>query len=407
MNEIVKQKADKLAQGATVLLGLSIPLSTAMDGILLALIVVLWLLGDNFRWKYTIIRNNPVALASLCVFAIYSIGLFYGHVDKGALSDAKTFLLLPMMITLFQQERIRRYAWWAFLVSMMLTLGLSYLAFFHILPSNPIIKLRPNDLGIVLLNRTTQNFFMAFTAYLLAVKARFVDTRFLQVTFAVLSLLALINVLFIVPSKTGQILMGLLMGFYLFDWLHWKGVVAAGLMIVIIAGVIYRMPDSAVNIRISQMIQEYNEWRPGKSARIESSTGLRMEFYHNSLKVIRENPLFGVGTGGFTNAYQKQVRNSPMVVTVNPHNQYLLTAVELGLVGLGTLLLLFLVQWRSAIRLTSKQDRMLAHALLLAIITGSLFNSFLTDHTEALFYIWVTGILFAGFSSPQHADAMS
>jgi O-antigen ligase len=121
---------------------------------------------------------------------------------------------------------------------------------------------------------------------------------------------------------------------------------------------------------------------------------------HNRLKIIRENPLFGVGIGGFINAYKKQVKNSPMVATDKPHNQYPLTAVELGLVGLGVLLLLFVVQWHSAIRLPGKQVRMLAYALILAIITGSLFNVFLADHTEAFFYIWVIGILFSDpFSS--------
>jgi len=42
----------------------------------------------------------------------------------------------PLMITLSQEERIRRYAWWGFLSSMLLTLALSYLIFFHFLPDN-------------------------------------------------------------------------------------------------------------------------------------------------------------------------------------------------------------------------------------------------------------------------------
>lgn len=405
----VGRKADELAKWTAVLLGLSLPLSTAMDGILLALLVILWLLGDDFRLKYAIIRSNPVALWALVMFGLNVIGLLYGHVDKEALSDAKTFLLLPLLITLFQEVRIRRYAWWAFLFSMVLTLTLSYLIFFHLLPDNPIIvsEMRLSDTRGVLLNRITQNFFMAFTAFLLAVKARFAGTRFLQMAFTVFSLLAAVNVLFIVPSRTGQIVMLLLMGFYLFEWLRWKGVMVAGLMIVLVAGLIYRMPDSAVHIRLSLLIQEYGEWQPGHAASIESSTGLHMEFYHNSLKIIRENPVFGAGTGGFAGAYQRQVKNSPMVVTDNPHNQYLLTAVELGLVGLSALLILFVIQWRTAARLPRGQDKILAYAMLLAIITGSLFNSFLSDHTEALFYIWTTAILFTGTSSHRDRDAES
>ena len=403
----IAPKADELAKWTAVLIGTSLPLSTALDGILLGLMVVLWLLGGNFRVKFITIRKNPVALAALVMCGITVLGLLYGHVDKGALSDVKTFLLIPLLIILFQEERIRRYAWWGFLASMVLTLVLSYLIFFHLFPEIKADKMLPIRPGTVLIGSIAQNFLMAFATFLLATKARFAETRFLRAVFAFFSLLAAINVLFMVPSRTGQVVLVLLMGFYLFEWLHWKGVIAASLMIVLVAGVIYGMPTTAVHIRISQLFQEYGEWQPSHAASMESSTGLRMEFYHNSLKIIRENPLFGVGTGGFAGAYKKQVQNSPMVASENPHNQYLLTAVELGLVGLGALLILFAIQWRTAARFPRGQDKMLAYALLLAIITGSLFNSLLTDHAETLFYIWGSGILFAGPSPASDAEAIS
>jgi O-antigen ligase len=407
MPQTVFRKADELAKWTAVLIGASLPLSTALDGILLGLMVVLWLLGGNFRVKFITIRKNPVAVAALVMCGITVLGLFYGHVDKGTLSDAKAFLLISLLITLFQEERIRRYAWWGFLASMALTLVLSYLIFFHLLPEIQADNMKPIRPGTVLIGSIAQNFLMAFTVFLSATKARFAETRFLRVVFGAFSVLAAINVLFMVPSRTGQVVLVLLMGFYLFEWLRWKGVIAASLMIVLVAGVIYGMPATAVHIRMSQLFQEYGEWQPERAARIDSSTGLRMEFYHNSLKIIRENPLFGVGTGGFAGAYQRQVRNSPMVATENPHNQYLLTAVELGLIGLGILLILFVIQWRMAARLSSRQERSLAYAMLLAVTTGCLFNSFLSDHAEGLFYVWTTGILFADLSLARDAGGAS
>jgi O-antigen ligase len=403
----VARKADELAKWTVVLFGFSIPLSTALDGLLLALMVLLWLLGDNFRVKYAMIRRNPVALAALVMCGIYVLGLLYGQVNKGALSDAKTFLLVPLMITLFQEERIRRYAWWGFLASMLLTLALSYLIFFHFLPNYLGMKTGPIRPGTVQITSIAQNLFMAFTAFVLATKARFADKLSLRVVFGALSLLAAINVLFMVPSKTGQLVLVLLLGYYLFDWLRWKGMIVAGLMIVLVAGLLYRMPTNTVHIRLSELIQEYGQWQPDRAVSIVSATGLRMEFYYNSLKIIRENPLFGVGTGGFHRAYRRQIGNTQMVVTDNPHNQYLLTGVELGLVGLAGLAALLIIQWRMAGRLPYGQERMLAYAMLLAITAGCLFNSFLADHSEGLFYVWTTAILFAVFSSSQHADAGS
>ena len=57
MIRTVGRKADELAKWTAVLLGFSLPLSTALDGLFLALMVVLWLLGNNFRVKYAMIRK--------------------------------------------------------------------------------------------------------------------------------------------------------------------------------------------------------------------------------------------------------------------------------------------------------------------------------------------------------------
>ena len=88
-----------------------------------------------------------------------------------------------------------------------------------------------------------------------------------------------------------------------------------------------------------------------------------------------------------------------MLETRNPHNEYLLIAVQVGLVGLGLLLYLFYRQWRLAKMLPSSLERSLAHGLLLAIMSGCLFNSLLLDHTEGMLYGWMSGLLYAGLKS--------
>jgi len=59
------------------------------------------------------------------------------------------------------------------------------------------------------------------------------------------------------------------------------------------------------------------------------------------------------------------------------------------------LLALFAVQWRLASRLATRMDTDLARALVITMAVGCLFNSFLLDHTESLFYAWLTGLLYA------------
>jgi O-antigen ligase len=120
-----------------------------------------------------------------------------------------------------------------------------------------------------------------------------------------------------------------------------------------------------------------------------------MEYYTNTLKIIRKHPFFGVGTGGFDKAYASRVANTSMLPTHNPHNEYLLIASQLGLPGLMLLLSLFYIQWREAGTLPVR-DQYLAHGLVLAMMSGCLFNSFLLDHAEGLFFAFMTGVLFSG-----------
>ena len=121
---------------------------------------------------------------------------------------------------------------------------------------------------------------------------------------------------------------------------------------------------------------------------------VRMQFATTSLSLISAHPLLGVGTGGFEVAYRAAMPEGNVVAN-NPHNQYLLTTVQLGLIGLLVLLALFSVLWRVSGHFEFT-DRLLAHGVLLAYLVGNLFNSFLYDHSEALFFAWAIGLIFCG-----------
>ena len=58
-------RADACARAFAIALGFSIPVSVALDNILLALLLVSWLASGDFREKFAAIKSNPVALAAL------------------------------------------------------------------------------------------------------------------------------------------------------------------------------------------------------------------------------------------------------------------------------------------------------------------------------------------------------
>jgi O-antigen ligase len=108
-----------------------------------------------------------------------------------------------------------------------------------------------------------------------------------------------------------------------------------------------------------------------------------------------------VGTGGFPRAYEQKIAGTGMTPARNPHNEFMHIAVQIGPLGLATLLLLFWQQWRLAPRLATRLERELARGLVVLMLVGCLYNSLLLDHTEGLLYAWLTGLLCGGLKSGE------
>jgi O-antigen ligase len=94
-----------------------------------------------------------------------------------------------------------------------------------------------------------------------------------------------------------------------------------------------------------------------------------------------------------------------MVASLNPHNEYLNIAVQLGAIGVLALLYVFFCEWRWAAMLPEAHERHLARGVVITFAIGCVFNSLLMDHTEGLWFAWMTGVLFAGLPPPQKTGA--
>jgi O-antigen ligase len=223
--------------------------------------------------------------------------------------------------------------------------------------------------------------------------------------FIILTVLAVINVTVVVGGKTGYVVLMVLTIYYFLDWLKWRGLFFAVLAIALFGLFTYLSPSGRMYDSIQKMYTEItqNNITEKSADEIENySTGQRIMFYKNTMKIIAMHPVFGVGTGGYTRAYSELVKDTKMPVTDNPHNEYLMVTSQLGLVGLCSFLFLFFMQWRLAADLHSIFDKMVARGLVLTILSASMVSSTLIDHTERTLYIWMTALLFGGYISSRY-----
>ena len=392
---------DTWAKWVAIPIGFSIPISTAADKILLYLALIFLLLGGNYRHKLRTIAANPVAIAALLLVGMLLLGGLYGNAGW---SDALHYwrkyvplLFIPLLIPLFQDKTSREYALAGFMLAMALTLFLSAVTASGWFADRAWLQ-GTTDNAFVFKLHITQNVFMAFFAYLLALKAINAVRPWQRLAYGAAALLAAYNVLFMVQGRTGYVVLAVLLVYFCFRLLHWKGLALAVLVGIVVGGAGYFASDT-LRERVNLVVQETADWQPGQGT--TSSSGLRMDYYTNSLSIIRDHPLFGVGSGGFASAYAEKIKNTNMVPSNNPHNQYLLITAQLGLVGLCLMLYLFFQQWRCAAWLPTAFEQDLARGMLLTIMAGSLINSLLLDHAEGLFFAWMSGVLFAGFRTAR------
>lgn len=134
--------------------------------------------------------------------------------------------------------------------------------------------------------------------------------------------------------------------------------------------------------------------------------GGRVFIWNNSLKIVAENPVFGVGQGNFRYAYLEYLRDDIPDIRkrVHAHNDFLNISAIAGIPGA----LFFLGIWISVFCYIRRQWK-LPSPYLAAALTGSVIFlvSSLTEATFAdeevrqmLMFIWAVG-LFSLFPSPQ------
>ena len=302
----------------------------------------------------------------------------------------KDLLLIALLGGFFFTAREKELALSAFLAAMGLSLVLSYAIWLGFSPFEGKYLRAPDNPTAFKLH-ITHGILMSLAAFLAGLRALRETRMRWRAAWTAAALLAGFNVLFMIQGRSGYVVFAALLFYFCVAHWRWRGVAFAALagVAVVAAGYLAQAPLFG---RTATAASELQQWRAGGGH--ETSTGLRMNYYKTTAAIIRDAPLLGVGTGGFVAAYREKVRGTDLPESNNPHNQYLLTTAQLGLVGLAALLAMFALLWRQAGRL-APDAALAARALVLTIAVGSLLNSLLIDHTEGLLFAWMAGLLFS------------
>ena len=158
-------------------------------------------------------------------------------------------------------------------------------------------------------------------------------------------------------------------------------------------------------VEISSSIEYFS-----KTGDISTSSGTRLNLWHRSLQSIGENPWIGTGAGSWNREFNRQeALHAPKTfveITGNPHQEYLLWGVELGILGLALFCAVLLALYKDSLRLEPPARRAL-QSTLTALALSCLFNCSLYDALIGDFFCVALALLLVfniHAKQPEHSS---
>jgi O-antigen ligase len=198
----------------------------------------------------------------------------------------------------------------------------------------------------------------------------------------------------LMPGRSGHVVLLGVLTFALFHQLpqrfRWAVLLAPMLGVVLMFQL-----STTFRERMTQVGSEVVMHRQGSAQ--ETSSGARLEYWRASLQAITERPLFGHGAGSWNQAYLRL--KGPQVSSLydtasDPHQLFLLWAVEGGLLGLALLCAVLAALWRYGSGLAAADGHAL-QAMVLALVISGLFTSMIYGIGMGDFFCIGLGLLAA------------
>jgi len=219
----------------------------------------------------------------------------------------------------------------------------------------------------------------------------------------VLCAMALINVMFLLGGRTGYfaavtVIVSALLWETRKQW-RWLS-----LIVPILTVCVALVASPHFKSRAQLVITESLAYKPGDAP--PGSAGLRLNYWYRSVQAIAERPLTGFGAGSWVQQYRQFDAGADSGRVGNPHQEFLLWGVLLGVGGIGLIVALLVVLWWDARNFSPPHARALRSILLILSITA-LFNSVLYDGVIGDYFCLMLGLLLALGKTHDAAPAIS
>ena len=389
---------DKTFQFLLIILAFLMPLTVFGGNLIIVIICVLWLFSGNYKSKFDQIINNKLMLASIVFFCIHLVGLLWTEDLAWGLHIVHKMWyfigLFPILYTIVRKDYISHYIS-AFLLAISITEVCSYLVWFEVIePFKNATVENPTPF----MSHISYNPILAFAIYLVLHEI-FFNKKITNLVFALYSFFAIsmtIN-MFITGGRAGQVMYFAMLAIIIFQFFNTQKIKALFLISFLIPGIFFTAYTTSdlFQERVDAAVKNSLFYSENKA----SSVGLRITFALNSWEAIKKNPIIGVGTGDFPIEYKKinKINTPGLPNTTNPHNMYVLVAMELGALGVISMLSIFYYQIKLSFNSSNKFIRDFGITLPLLFLVIMCSDSYLLGHYTTLIFVFFSSFLYKDF----------
>lgn len=399
-----RNKYDDLARYSLMLMVMCLSHTTAGANVALLAFLIFGFLSKRWNSLPSLVYRNSYFLLPILLFSLLALSLLWvdGGVDVGIpwLTKYKKLLLIPLAYPFFVSADEKRLFLKALFISLFIGMVISYLNFVGLMnygdcPTTACTSHTQITLGAL------NNLLFILSIYYLMLDEDSVKWRFF---YLLTSLFAAYSILFILGSRTGQLTF-----FVIFLWITYKFIhsnawaksnskyiyIVSFLMLSIFIYFVISQKDS----RLTAMFYKIFMYKgaalnPGEAA---VSIDIRTEFFRKVFLLISERPIVGWGVGGHEPELLRMislgVTREQQFTFTNPHNEFLLWTVQLGILGLLFFCFWLQVIWSYTKRTINSNEIFILQSWLIVFVIGCMFNSYLMDFTEGYMTVLLLSIL--------------
>ena len=396
---------DKAAFFCAISFMFFIPISTALMNIFIFFTLIFSILSGNLRNKLRLIWNNPISRSGLLLFIFLALSLTWSITDlKEGLDYLKKYnelWYIALLLPLFNSNFRRNIGINAFLLSMSIILIGVYLIFFEIiLPIEFSIKGIKQSFTINggFASHVITNILMAFAMFVAAHKSVF-SKGIYKVVYFIFFIFSLYYVLMISTGTSGQILGISLLTLFIVQHAKFRSILIVPIILIAIIVYGYLTGNHSLKFAYNKLQDQYHYVAHTDPEGNYDSGGLgsRPQMFIQGIKLVDDDLWIGTGIGSYQKALE--LKNPKFYNAApykdNPHNEFLLITIQLGLVGLFFLIYLFSIQAIYSVKVKEIENIYISQGLFILITIGCMGNSMLLDSGEGHFWSFFTALLFS------------